>query len=154
MPATYTLATTTLQYGIGPHTDRLAVASVTGILPGMRLYIDRECIAVVRADVSPWFVVRRGVDGTASSMHSSSATVWLAQPDQLYSTDPTGAPPVATYASPWINILSGNIWYAYGDENAEPAFRYWQLQTVDRNAGITTTVGAQAISGDKTITTG
>ena len=149
MPATYTLATTTLVNQVGPSDSSVLVASVTGILAGMRLYVDTESMQVLSfGPVSGIVNVKRGVDGTSASTHSSSSTVWIATGDQLYTQNPVGAPPVAVLVLPWINVLTGEIWYPYGDEAATPSLRWWQKETVTQGVGslgvrTTTTVGAQ-----------
>jgi len=134
MPATVTLVTTTLADAVGPSDTRVKLASTSGVLPGMRLYVDGELMAVFLLAVDPWVEVRRGVDGTASAAHPSSVTVYIGRADQFYSQDPTGRPNAAIPVSPYINATSGRIWFAQGDANAT-ADRWWQLQTTTHGIG-------------------
>lgn len=128
MPATVTLSTTTLTYGIDPGAGEIQLDSVSGILPGYRLWIDRELMSVLRLiPGSERLQVQRGVDGTAAAEHSSSATVTIGTPDQFYSRDPVGAPSSAIPVSPWINVLNGKVWYAQGDSVPDgQTYRWWQ----------------------------
>lgn len=136
MAATYTLSTTTLTFGVGVSDDRVTVASTANITPGQCLYLDQECMSVLAIPSSTVAVVKRGRFGTASSPHSSSATVYIANPDQLYETNPMGAPLSAVLVQPWINILTGGIWYPYGDEVPDgQTARWWQLQSVTYGVG-------------------
>jgi hypothetical protein len=147
MAATVTLATTTLTFGVGPSDTRIAVASTSGMVPGIRLWLDRELMTFLRLDVTPWVLVARGADGTASAPHSSTTTITLGRADQFYSVDPVGAPDATVLVQPYINVVNGTVWYPYGDETA-PAYRWWQQQTTTYGIGplgerSSTTVGAQ-----------
>ena len=46
MPATVTLATTTLTGAVGPSNDTVVLASTAGVLPGLRLFIEGELFKV------------------------------------------------------------------------------------------------------------
>ena len=128
MPATVTLATTTLTYGVNAGAGEVELSSVSGINPGYRLWIDRELMKVLSIVTGTTRVkVSRGVDGTAASAHSSTSTVTIGRGDQFYTTDPVGAPPAEILVSPYINVINGKTWYAQGD--AEPSLgpvRWWQ----------------------------
>lgn len=136
MPATVTLNTTTLAAPVSATARQVKLASTAGVLPGYRLYADRELMAVVSLGVDPWVNVRRGVDGTATSAHTSSVTVTIGTADQFYQSDPVGAPPSAVQVSPYINVLTGDVWYAQGDALPEGnANRWWQKQATTYTAG-------------------
>ena len=134
MPATVTLATTTLAAFVGVNDTQVTLASTSGLTPGTRLYVDRELMAVVGLGVANQVNVRRGVDGTATTEHASSSVVTIGQPNQFYAQDPVGRPPEAIPVSPYINVSNGRIWFARGD--ATPTGnRWWQQQTTTYGAG-------------------
>jgi hypothetical protein len=128
MPATVTLSTTTLTNGIGPSDQEFRLDSYTGIVPGYRLYIDRELCTVnsIRSDGNG-VDVSRGVDGTCACPHASSSVVTIGRADQFYQSDPQGAPAEAIEVSPYINTRNGKIYYAQGDpEPTGFTYRWWQ----------------------------
>lgn len=125
MPAVVTLSTTTLTNGIGPGTGEIKLASVSGIYPGYCLWIDRELFKVNSLPGGTRVKVTRGWEGTAGSDHSSSATVYIGKPEYFYSTDPVGAPPVITQVAPYINVISGRMFYAQGDANPSAQNNRW-----------------------------
>ena len=131
MPATVTLATATLTYGVSPDAGEIQLSSVSGVDVGDRLWIDRELMKVNRVvDGTTRVKVNRGVDGTAASRHSSSAVVTIGRPDQFYTTDPVGSPASVIPVSPYINVLNGKVWYAQGDSLPEDnSYRWWQEVT-------------------------
>ncbi len=136
MAATVTLSTTTFAVPVKKSDAQVKVASTSGLTPGMRLFVDRELMRVVSLGVSSLVNVLRGVDGTAAEQHGTDATVYIGAGDQFYSYDPTGAPLDAVLVSPWINIRTGDVFFASGD--ADPAglqSRWWQKQTTTRGIG-------------------
>lgn len=133
MPATTTLATTTLNQSCGASDSQIKVASTSGLTAGIRLWVDRELMSVVSLGaVSPWVNVRRGVDGTAGAAHSLGSTLTVGSADQFYESDPVGAPPNVVLVSPWINVRSGDVWFAQGEALGT---RWWQKQTTTYSAG-------------------
>jgi hypothetical protein len=85
MPATVTLTTTTLTKTLDPGDTEVSLASVSGINPSYRLWIDKESMRVI--SVNPDMLkckVVRGEDGSGAARHVSSATVTIAQGHQLY----------------------------------------------------------------------
>ena len=138
MPATVTLNTTTLAAFAAIGDTQVCLASTSGLVPGTRLWVDRELMAVVSlgptSSAGPLVNVRRGVDGTATTDHASNAVVTIGRSDQFYSSDPDGRPPEAIPVSPYINVNNGNVWFARGDASAT-SNRWWQLQTVTYGAG-------------------
>ena|SRR5687767_13416784 len=136
MPATVTLATTTLALPLDARQQRIKLASIAGVFPGMRLWFDRELVNVLRIEVSPWVEVQRGVDGTLAQPHLSSVTVYIGDPHQFYESDPTGRPPDAIPVSPHINVRNGKVWFAQGDTQPNGSGdRWWQEQAVTRGVG-------------------
>ena len=132
MPASNPLATTTFAAPVGKSDAQVKVASTSGLAAGMRLFADRECMQVVSLGVSTLVNVRRGVDGTSADTHGTDVLVYVGKPDQFFTYDPQGQPPLALMVSPHINVTNGLVWFAQGDEGSS---RYWTPQTVTRTVG-------------------
>jgi hypothetical protein len=151
MPATVTLSTTTLQQTAGASDSQIKVESTSGMFPGTRLWIDRELMTVVSLGVSPWVNVLRGVDGTSAQAHSSLSTVTIGRGDQFYSIDPVGRPFDAISVSPYINVLTGDVWLAQGDAQPDgTAVRWWQKVTTTYGVGA---LGVRTTTQDPTAST-
>lgn len=137
MPATVTLSTTTLAEAVGPSDTLLKLASTSGVLPGMRLFLDGELVRVQALGVVAGLVsVIRGDAGTGGSPHVSGVTVYIGEAHQFYQRDPVGRPPAVIPVSPWINVLSGSVWFAQGDAlPAATAERWWQKQVTTHDVG-------------------
>ena len=139
MPATVTLSTTTLTFQVEPLDTEVTLASVSGVLPGMRLFVDKELMAVdALISGTSRVKVRRGVDGTPATRHYSSATVTLGNADQFYFQDPVGVPASAFPVSPYINAQNGKIFYAQGDVaqfHGQSVNRWWQEVTTTYGTG-------------------
>lgn len=151
MAVTVTLATTTLAAPASVTDQQIKLASTSGVLPGYRLYVDRELMAVTSLGVSPWVNVRRGVDTTATAPHTSGQVVTIGTADQFYSSDPVGVPPAAVPVSPYINVLTGDFWYAQGDElPAGNSNRWWQKRSTTYTAGA---LGVRVSTQDPTSST-
>ncbi len=99
------------------------VASATGInaatvsVPGSALYIadigqSKGEVVIVNTVTSTTLNVRRGASGTKATAHVSGAMVLVATaPNWFYSTNPQGSCVAASvYASPWLNVLTGEQW--------------------------------------------
>lgn len=136
--ATVTLSTTTLSSTIGVDDTRVVLASLTGVFAGTRLYIDREMLAVLRVSgLGNEVIVRRGMDGTASTRHGSNSVVTIGRGDQFYATDPKGLMPTDSVpVLPYINVATGAIWTIQGDDSG-PGIdgRVWALVTTTQTAG-------------------
>ena len=136
MPATTTLSQTTLAAPCDAHESVVKLASVSGVLPGYRLFVDGELMAVQRLGIETYVYVARGVDGTAGAAHSSEAVVYIGQGHQFYSRDPVGIPRDAIPVSPYINLSNGKVWFAQGDTLPDGnAVRWYQEQTVTHEVG-------------------
>ena len=136
MPATVTLATTTLTTRLNSSETVICVASLAGILPGLYLFAGRELMVVRSTGPSLCVTVGRGVGGTAAMDHSSSEVVTIGTPAQFYQSDPVGSPPDATQVAPWINAKNGKVWYAQGDSQPTGlTFRWWQDMTTTYSFG-------------------
>ena len=126
MAALATLTTTTLSTDVEPNDSSVQLASTSGVLPGMRLYIDQELMGVQSLGLGTSVNVLRGVDGTATTRHASSRAVVIGQASQFYDYDPIGPPPPQVLVTPWINVRTGAQWTAQGDETgASGADRWW-----------------------------
>lgn len=157
MPATVTLASTTLAYPLNGSGDTLvSLASGSGITPGLRLFVDRELMTVVSAAPASatgaaTFLVLRGRDGTMAQQHDGGATVYIGRGDQFYDQDPEGAPTEAIPVSPWINVRNGRVWFAQGDvAPTGVASRWWQQQTATYSSG---PLGVRIVTLDPTSST-
>jgi hypothetical protein len=148
MPATVTLNTTTLATPLGADDQYVNVVSVTNILPGNHLYVvdgggPGELVKVLSLGVGTLVKVIRGVGGTKTGAHSPASTVYIGTGDQFYSRNPVGEPPDAIPVSPYINVLTGGIWFAQGDQGPAGTGlgaqaltqRWWQLQTSTFDVG-------------------
>lgn len=136
MPATETLATTTLAEAVDATTNLIKLASTSGLYPGTRLWFDGELVRVVSVAVDPWVNVVRGVDGTKGAAHPSAVTVYIGQAHQFYASDPVGRPDASIPVSPYINVIGNRIWFAQGDAvPGTTSDRWWQLQTNTRGFG-------------------
>lgn len=150
MGATVTLSTTTLTNGINPGDDSLVLGSVTGIIRGYRLWIDKELLAVLSVDsASNRVTAKRGSDGTNAARHSSSSLVTIGSPQHFYSSDPLGAPAPVIPVSPYINVLNGKVWLAQGDAT-DLSYRWWQEVTSSYGIG---PLGIRTSSSDPTSST-
>jgi hypothetical protein len=142
MPASVTLSSTTLAQGVSSGDSRVKLTSVSGVVPGLRLYVGGfgapgELMRVDRLDVSPWVVVTRGVDGSKAGPHSTGETVYIGRADQFYSVPPFGRPEGAVPVSPYIDIVAGKVYYAQGDtQPSATAVRWWQEMTTVRVPGV------------------
>lgn len=136
MPATVTLATTTLEAPLDAQSSRVKLTSTSGVGPGLRLYVDGELLTVVRVDVDPWVVVLRGQEGSKQTSHPSGFTVYIGRGEQFYQYDPVGRPPDAVPVSPWINVQNGSVWFAQGDTQPDGiSDRWWQIQRTTYDQG-------------------
>lgn len=131
--ATVTLSSTTLKTTCSASETRIELASTSALVIGLVdqcLWIDRELMSHISIGIGNWVNVVRGVGGSVQSAHGSGAVVYIGRPDQFYSSDPIGLPPSPVLVSPWINVLTGAIWLAEGDEVGPSAgARFWQAVT-------------------------
>ena len=151
MPATVTLASTTLSVPCGSSDGVIKVASTSGLTPGTRLFLDGELMTVVSLGVDPWVNVQRGRDGTAALPHDGGGTIYIGRADQFYEADPIGSPSEAIAVSPWINARNGSVWFAQGDSvPTGTAVRWWQKQTATYSFG---PLGVRTVTLDPTSST-
>lgn len=135
MAALATLATTTLSQLVGPSDQTFKLASTSGITPGTRLYLDRELTSVVSVG-DGLVTVRRGVDGTAGARHGYNTLITIGRADQFFEVDPLGLPPNELPVTPYINVLTGVVWVATGDEQGPGVSgRLWQQSTTTSTIG-------------------
>lgn len=126
-----TLGSTTLAQGCSAAATSVLLLSASGLVPGSRLYVDRELMSVTSLGLTTalgqWVNVRRGVDGTTSSEHSATVTVRTGSANEFFQTDPQGAPGDAVLVSPWINVSTGDVWVPQGNDGPTP-YRWWARQ--------------------------
>lgn len=136
MAATVTLSTTTLALPVTARDGRLKLASTSGVVPGVFLWLDGELTRVLVVDAQNWVTVQRGQGGSQSLPHVSSVTVYIGNGDQFYSTDPAGRPPDQIPVSPYINTVNGSVWFAQGDNfPGGQADRWYQKQETTYGVG-------------------
>ena len=144
MAATVTLDTTTTTNAIQAGDLAILLDSVTNVLAGRYLYVERELMKVRSIGIGTSVNVNRGIGGTATTAHASGATVTIGKAHQFYSTDPTGMPGGAVEVDPYINVLTGVHWTAQGDEDGPGVKGRWgapKTTTRDFGAlGVRTTV--------------
>lgn len=155
MPATVTLSTTTLQANVNATSREIKVASTSGLASGIRLYLDKELMSVVSLGVSTSLYstveVRRGVDGTTAVPHESGQTLYVGRGDQFYDSDPKGLPPLAVPVSPYINVITGDFWFAQGDgDPLNGSGRWWQRASTTYGVGA---LGVRTTTQDPTAST-
>lgn len=152
MPATTTLATTTLAVAVGVTDTLVKLGSTAGVTTGTRLFIDGEQMAVTGFHaVDPWVLVKRGADGTGARVHASNGTVYIGRADQFYSEDPVGKPPAEILVSPYINLTNGSIWFAEGDTlPLNDSNRWWQRVSTTYGFG---PLGVRTSTSDPTAST-
>lgn len=153
MPATVTLSTVTLTYGVSATDRTISLSSTSGLTPGKRLFVDKELMAVISTPSSTIAEVRRGVDGTAAAAHGSSSTVTIGDADQFFAHDPFNAPMSAIRVSPYINALNGKVFLAQGDVEqfpGQPVYRWWQEVTNTYGQGA---LGVRTQTSDPTSST-
>lgn len=114
-----TVPTTTNSVAISATTNQVSLVSVSGVVAGTGLYLDKEAMSVISVT---GLVVRviRGVDGTAVAAHAISTTVYegpapsnnVQGQGPFWSSDPPQ--PVCVAASEQyslrINVTAGRIW--------------------------------------------
>jgi hypothetical protein len=124
--STFTLTSTTFGLPVLASDSQVLLASTTGVTPGTALYVGREQMLVDRlTGISTYAVVRRGQNGTVTRDHSTGDTVWIGSPDWFFSADPQGYVVNPPLVEPYINVLTGDVWYVQGDDIAN-AQRTWQ----------------------------
>lgn len=135
--ATVSLSSTLFTSTVEPSDSQVILSSTSGVTPGVRLFCDRELLAVERlTGIGNAAVVRRGVDGTFASRHATDAVVYIGRADQFYASDPIGLPPAVLPIYPYINALTGDVWVAEGDETGPGnAGRVWSKATQSIDAG-------------------
>ena len=150
MPATVTLAQTTLAEGCDAAQTRIKLTSTAGVLPGLKLYTDGEVLAVMRLDIDPWVQVRRGSCSTAAMSHYAGSIVYIGRDDQFFQGPPVGRPAPSIPVSPYIDVVGGKIYFAQGDAVPAGTLRWWQAQTQTATVG---PLGVRSISFDPTSST-
>jgi len=124
------LASTTLAMPLTAMDRQVQLASTTGILVDQLLVIDGEAMRVRVTPKTSTVYVLRGQQGTQAVTHTNGATVYSGNPTQFYTVNPRGVPVSDPPANPWINLTTGAIWFAVGDQVGPNAGdRVWQPQT-------------------------
>lgn len=138
--ATTTLPSTTFSTQAAHSEPQIGISSLTGIVPGLFLYADRELMRImtigVKSGINNFITVQRGVAGTVSHMHVAGQKCYIGRGDQFYTFDPKGAPPQEVIVSPHINVNTGDIWVVLGDDGGpQSANRWWSKLNVYNTVG-------------------
>lgn len=135
--ATVSLSSTTFATTVEPSDTLVNLTSTSGIVPGVSVFCDRELMFVERlTGIGTQTIVRRGQDGTSATRHATNSTVWIGRGDQFYNSTPTGLPPAVLLVYPYIDVRTGVIWVAQGDETGpNNAGRVWAQTTQAMVAG-------------------
>jgi len=142
--ATVTLNTTSFALPVEPGDRVVTFADVTNIpsspqqaIAPLEIFVDGELMSLEYSTGigNQWYVLR-GDDGTAATRHATNATVYIGRSDQFYQVDPVGLPPNEMPIYPYINVRTGAIWIAQGDESG-PGLqgRVWARVTSTSAAG-------------------
>lgn len=138
--ATVTLSSTTFSTKVDRDDLLVSVTSTANIVPGQCLWADRELMRVtaigVASGINRLVRTERGFGGTHSQNHSAGQVVTIGFPHQFYTYDPRGAPRQEVLVSPHINVLTGDMWVAMGDDGTDQsANRWWAKQSVYQGIG-------------------
>ena len=134
MAALATLSATILARECGVNDPAVLLASTTGIVPGTRLYVDKELMAVISLGLGTSVNVRRGDGGTATARHAPEALCVMGRADQFYEFDPPLSTANEPLVNPWINVVSGRVWLQQGEELGNNR-QYWQEVTMAHRTG-------------------
>lgn len=137
MQATVSLSTTGLAADVSASDTLWTLTSTSGVAPGVLLYASRELVAVDRlTGIGNQVIVRRGVEGTVSSPHTTADTFYIGTGVQFFSQDPAGLPPNPIPVFPYINVLNGVLWTSQGDDTGpNQQGRTWQPITTSQSIG-------------------
>lgn len=100
---------------VGARQITLTVADSVSV--GDVLFIEQEALVAQAVNTTTEVVtVARGAMGTLASQHLSGAIVWTGAANRFYFSDPKAGRCTAASAYPggyypWINVLSGEVWY-------------------------------------------
>jgi hypothetical protein len=124
---------TSLTSGVATSDTFIYLASVANINIGDLLLIDQEVlptraypkVSILTGNLPGVFVTRTGRAAT----HGVGATVYTGPSSFFQTVDPVGVPPPGSQPY-WINVKTGVIWVAQGDEAGPGALnRWWQPQS-------------------------
>lgn len=140
MAALATLASTTLLYPCDAAASMITLASVANVAPGMFLWAhpNRELFRVVSLGPtgSTAVNVQRGSEGSTASRHVAAETVFIGRGDQFYQRNPMNLPMPEVLVQPWINTVSGAVFWPVGDDSGPGAQnRTWVKATVTPGIG-------------------
>ena len=138
----------------------IVVASATGINPPSgvsgnvaafptqtELFVDQEAMLVTSVNGKVLTVVR-GADSTAASPHAANAVVWVATPNQFFTVTPTGACTAANTVNPYINVITGQLWFCdTGTGNWQNVFSTGAITPAATSAAVQTAAQTFTVAG-------
>lgn len=107
------------------------VTVADSIAVGDVVYVDREAMTTVsRNTTTDTVTVRRGQLGTRADLHPDDAIVWSGPADDFYYYSPSGRCTAGSAypggAQPWINLLTGEVWFCDDNIFGVGAASYWR----------------------------
>ena len=140
MAALASLPQTTLLQPCTRDAHQVYLTSVANVTPGLFFWAHpgRELFQVVSLGPtgSTLVNVKRGCEGSNATTHIAGETVFLGRGDQFYPHNPVAPPPSEVIVQPWINTLTGNVYWPTGEsEGPGTAARIWQLATLTPGIG-------------------
>ena len=136
-----------------PSQTVITVSSGTGFAVGNLVYIDREAM-LTRAVATATITVSRGYAGTAATEHVNGSIVWTGVAHYFYFGDPNPGACVPNQQAvlPYINVLTGNIWYCRNDWGAALGGKWQGINETPFFASLPVTHLALATTGSLTTT--
>ncbi len=160
LPAQTNLTQTTITSAITPTASQIVVASATGISSPAgvggnvfaaptqtELYVDGEAMLVTGVSGTTVNVVR-GASSTMGTAHVAGSVVWVASPNQLYELAPVGGCTAANTVNPYINVLTGQLWFCdTGTGNWQNVFSTGTITPAASSAAIQTAAQTFTVKG-------
>ncbi len=155
-----TLNQTTITSAVTATSRQIVVASATGISnpsgvsgnvfapPAQtELFVDGEAMLVTGVSGTTVSVVR-GASSTRGTAHVAGSVVWVATPNQLYTLAAAGACTAANTVSPYINVITGQLWFCdSGTGNWQNVFSTGSITPAASSAAIQTAAQTFTVEG-------
>lgn len=136
--------TVTLARSVGPGDTALPLISGSGINKGDYIFIVDAAgrgefmpirtlagVTVMPTNPPTIQVVRTGM----AASHGPNSLCYTGPPSAFYTVDPVGVPPAGVQPY-WINVRTGDLWVAQGDEQGPGSqTRFWQKQIITPGRG-------------------
>ncbi len=121
--------------------------NVAGLSTQTELFVDSEAMLVTAVNGKVVNVIR-GANSTAATTHVSGSVVWVAPPYQMYTSQPSGACTAANTVNPYINVLTGQLWFCDSvSGNWQNVFSTGTITPVATSASIGTSAQTFTVAG-------